>query len=148
MEQIPCVFCRIARGDLPAHCVYRSDRHVVFLDHRPLFPGHCLVVPRTHTETFLDLPVDEVGPLFGLVQRVCRAVEVGMAADGILSDAINTRVSQSVPHVHLHVIPRRKKDGLRGFFFPRYTYSGTDEMDQVRDAIAGAMADHQKEKPT
>lgn len=133
-----CTFCRIARGELDAHLVHADAAHLVFLDHRPLFAGHCLVMPRAHVETLLDLPEAAVGPLFLLVQRVSRAVERGAAADGIFN-AVNNRISQSVPHVHVHVIPRRKKDGLKGFFWPRYTYSGPAEMIEVRDAIAAAM---------
>jgi histidine triad (HIT) family protein len=133
-----CIFCRIARGDLTASVVFADDDHVVFLDHRPLFPGHCLVVPRPHLETLLDVPPERVGPLFQLVQRVSHAVEQGMAADGFFN-AANNRVSQSVPHLHVHVIPRRKKDGLKGFFWPRYAYSGEEEVERVREAIAAAM---------
>ncbi len=134
-----CIFCRIVRGDLAAPIVFADDEHVVFLDHRPLFPGHCLVVPRLHLETLLDVPAERVGPLFQLVQRVSRAVEQGMAADGFFN-AMNNRISQSVPHLHVHVIPRRKKDGLKGFFWPRYAYSGEEEMERVRATIAAAMA--------
>ena len=134
-----CTFCRIVRGELAAHVVHADEAHLAFLDHRPLFAGHVLVVPRAHVETLLDLPADQVGPLFLIVQRISRAVERGMAADGVFN-AVNNRVSQSVPHLHAHVIPRRKKDGLKGFFWPRYTYSGEEEMARVRDAIAGALA--------
>ena len=138
MSAQACVFCRIARGELPAHVVYQDEGSLVFLDHRPLFAGHCLVVPRPHVDTLLDLPPDRVGPLFLLVQRISAAVETGLGADGFFN-AVNNRVSQSVPHLHVHVIPRRKKDGLKGFFWPRYKYSGEAEMAQVRDAIAGAL---------
>jgi histidine triad (HIT) family protein len=134
-----CTFCRIARGDLPAHQVYGDDDVLAFLDHSPLFPGHTLVVPRLHVDTFIDLAPERVGPFFQVVQRVSRAVERGMEADGILN-AINNRVSQSVPHLHAHVIPRRKKDGLKGFFWPRYKYGGDEEMARIRDAIAAAIA--------
>jgi histidine triad (HIT) family protein len=134
-----CTFCRIARGEIPAHVVHADAAHLAFLDHRPLFPGHVLVMPRPHVETLPELPEADVGPLFVLVQRISRAVERGLGADGIFN-AVNNRVSQSVPHVHVHVIPRRKKDGLKGFFWPRYTYAGEEEMAKVRDAIAGAMA--------
>jgi histidine triad (HIT) family protein len=134
-----CTFCRIARGDLAAHVVHADDAHLAFLDHRPLFAGHVLVVPRAHVETLIDLPAEAVGPLFLLVQRISRAVLQGAAADGFFN-AVNNRISQSVPHLHVHVIPRRKKDGLKGFFWPRYTYSGEAEMAQVRDAIAAALA--------
>lgn len=139
MNAKECTFCRIARGDLPAHVVHADATHLAFLDHRPLFAGHVLVVPRVHVETLPDLPAEAVGPLFQLVQRLCRAVEQGMGADGVFN-AVNNRVSQSVPHLHVHVIPRRKKDGLKGFFWPRYTYSGEAEMAQTRDAIAAALA--------
>ena len=134
-----CTFCRIARGELAAHIVHADDANVVFLDHRPLFAGHCLVIPRAHLETLLDVPEGAVGSLFLLVQRVSRAVEQAAGADGFFN-AVNNRVSQSVPHLHVHVIPRRKKDGLKSFYFPRYTYSGEEEMAQVRDAIAAALA--------
>lgn len=133
-----CTFCRIARGDLPAHQVYSDDGFLAFLDHRPLFAGHVLVCPREHVDTYLDLPAERVGPLFTLVQRVSRAVERGLSADGVFN-AINNRVSQSVPHLHVHVIPRRKKDGLKGFFWPRYTYSGEDEMERVRAQIVSSL---------
>jgi histidine triad (HIT) family protein len=134
-----CTFCRIIRGEIPAHVVHADEGHLAFLDHRPLFPGHVLVVPRLHVETLVDLPEADVGPLFLVVQRISRAVERGMGAEGIFN-AINNKISQSVPHLHAHVIPRRKKDGLKGFFWPRHAYSGEEEMAKVRDAIAGAMA--------
>ena len=133
-----CTFCRIARGELGAHLVHEDEASLVFLDHRPLFPGHCLVVPRPHTDTLLELPAERVGPLFLLVQRISVAVERGLRADGIFN-AVNNRVSQSVPHLHVHVIPRRKKDGLKGFFWPRYKYAGEAEMSAVRDAIVGSL---------
>lgn len=133
-----CTFCRIARGELAAHLVHTDDEHLAFLDHRPLFPGHVLVVPRPHVETLPDLPPERVGPFFQLVQRIDRAVEQALGADGIFN-AVNNRVSQSVPHLHVHVIPRRKKDGLKGFFWPRVGYSGDEEMVRVRDAIAAAL---------
>lgn len=138
MASKECVFCRIARDDLSAHKVFEDDRFLAFLDHRPLFAGHTLVVPKAHHETLLDLPADLVGPLFLVVQRVSRAVEKGLGADGFFN-AANNRVSQSVPHLHVHVIPRRKKDGLKGFFWPRYSYSGEEEMARAREAIAGAF---------
>jgi histidine triad (HIT) family protein len=134
-----CVFCRIARGDLPAHLVHEGDDHLAFLDHRPLFAGHVLVVPRAHVETFLDLPPERVGPFFTLVQRVSAAVMQGMQAEGVFN-AMNTKISQSVPHLHAHVIPRRRKDGLKGFFWPRYEYAGEEEMERARAAIAAALA--------
>jgi histidine triad (HIT) family protein len=133
-----CTFCRIARGELAAHLVHQDDAHLAFLDHRPLFPGHVLVVPRAHHETLLDLPAEAIGPLFHLVQRISRAVEQGTGADGFFN-AVNNRVSQSVPHLHVHVVPRRKKDGLKGFFWPRHAYPGEAEMVAVRDAIVKAL---------
>jgi histidine triad (HIT) family protein len=134
-----CIFCRIIRGDMVSSEVYGDGAVLVFLDHRPLFPGHCLVVPRTHVETLVDLPPAEVAPLFSAVQRVAAAVESGLGAEGTFI-AINNRISQSVPHLHVHVVPRRKKDGLKGFFWPRHTYAGKDEMARVAEAIRQAIA--------
>jgi histidine triad (HIT) family protein len=133
-----CTFCRIVRGELSAHKVLEDDDFLAFLDHRPLFPGHCLLVPKVHWETLLDLPAPQCGPFFAHAQRLSRAVEVGLKADGFFV-AINNRVSQSVPHLHVHVIPRRKKDGLKGFFWPRHGYGGEAEMAATRAAIASAL---------
>ncbi len=141
MSDGACAFCRIVSGEIPTQVVYEDARLVAFLDHRPVFPGHCLVVPRAHVETMLDLPRAELEPLFALVQKICRAMEDGLGADGSFV-ATNNRVSQSVPHLHVHVVPRRRKDGLKGFFWPRRPYESEDEAARVaavlRDAIAAA----------
>ena len=133
-----CVFCSIVAGGTPAHVVYDDDATVAFLDLRPVFPGHVLLIPRDHHETLGDLPPALVAPLFVAAQRVGRAVEAGMEAHGSFV-AINNRVSQSVPHLHVHVVPRRRKDGLRGFFWPRQRYADEAEMAgvaaRIRDAV-------------
>jgi len=129
-----CLFCKIVAGTVAAATVWEDAATLVFLDHRPLFPGHCLVIPKMHYETLTDLPAEMVGPLFGIVRLVATAVEQAVDSDGSLV-AINNRVSQSVPHLHIHVVPRRKKDGLRGFFWPRQKYEGTAEMERVRDRL-------------
>jgi histidine triad (HIT) family protein len=116
-----CPFCAIVAGAEPGHVVLDDDVAVAFLDQRPVFPGHVLVVPRDHVETLLDLPVEALGPFFERVQRVAAAVEVALGADGSFV-AVNNRVSQSVAHLHLHVVPRHRGDGLRGFFWPRRKY--------------------------
>jgi histidine triad (HIT) family protein len=134
-----CVFCRIVSGVAPAHVVLDEADAVAFLDTRPLFPGHSLLVPRTHHETLADLPVEEVGPFFAAVQRLAAAVEEACHAAGTFV-AVNNRVSQSVPHLHVHVVPRRPKDGLRGFFWPRQRYDGDDHMTTVAAAIRSALA--------
>jgi histidine triad (HIT) family protein len=126
-----CTFCRIVAGAEPAHVVHRDALTVSFLDVRPLFPGHVLVVPIEHHETLGDLPPELVAPLFSAVQRVSVAVERGLGAAGSFV-AANNRVSQSVPHLHVHVVPRNRKDGLRGFFWPRTRYDD--------DAAAAAVA--------
>ena len=126
-----CKFCQIIAGEIPAHFVLDTDEVVAFLDHRPLFPGHTLVLPREHIETLADLPPDRVGPFFRQVQRVEVAVRTAMEAQGSFV-AENNVVSQSVPHLHVHVVPRRRKDGLRGFFWPRTKYAS--------DAQAAAVA--------
>ncbi|MDP8961048.1 MAG: HIT family protein [Actinomycetota bacterium] len=133
-----CAFCQIVAGELPAHLVLRSPGACAFLDKRPLFPGHCLVVPPDHHETLLDLPEPEVGPLFTEVRRVAAAVTEAMGAAGTLV-AINNRVSQSVAHLHVHVVPRKPRDGLRGFFWPRVRYEDDAEAADVAERIRSAL---------
>ena len=139
MKEAECKFCAVARGKLEATVVYKDDQTVAFLDHRPLFPGHCLLIPRDHVETLDDLPREQVGPFFETVQRLARAVERAMKAEGTFV-AINNRVSESVPHLHVHVVPRRKGDGLRGFFWPRTKYPDAAAEQKVAAAIRAAMA--------
>ncbi len=134
-----CVFCAIVRGEQPAHRVLEDERHVAFLDVRPLFPGHCLLVPREHHETLLDLPRDLAGPLNEATQDLARAVLAATGAAGIFT-ATNNRVSQSVPHLHVHVVPRRPKDGLRGFFWPRTRYDDHEQAAATAAAIRDALA--------
>jgi len=132
------VFCRIVAGDEPAHVVLDDEVVVAFLDRRPVFPGHVLVVPRRHVLTLTDLAPDEVGPYFQRVQWVTAAVEEALEAHGSFV-AINNTVSQSIAHLHTHVVPRRRKDGLRGFFWPRLRYADDDEMAAVAARIRGAV---------
>ncbi|HJT37710.1 MAG TPA: HIT family protein [Actinomycetota bacterium] len=134
----PDVFCSIVAGDVDAEIVYEDDVAVAFLDHRPVFLGHTLVAPRVHIETLADLPPSLVGPFFAAAQRVARAVESGLEADGSFV-AINNKVSQSVPHLHTHVVPRRRKDGLRGFFWPRQKYRDASQMAEVAALIRAAL---------
>jgi histidine triad (HIT) family protein len=134
-----CLFCKIAAGAVDAHLVGETPDAIAFLDHRPVFPGHCLVVPRAHVDTLGDLPPHAIAPLFAFVQRITRAVETGLGADGSFV-AMNNRVSQSVPHLHVHVVPRRKKDGLRGFFWPRQKYESEEAARRTRDAIRAALS--------
>jgi histidine triad (HIT) family protein len=134
-----CLFCRIARGEEPAALVLETPAVVVFLDHRPLFPGHCLVVPREHVDTLGDLPSALTAPLFDVAAAVARALEPALQAEGSFV-AVNNRVSQSVPHLHVHVVPRRKGDGLRGFFWPRGRYASEAEREDVRRRLAAALA--------
>jgi histidine triad (HIT) family protein len=132
-----CLFCAIAAGDAPASLVHEDESVVAFLDVRPVFPGHVLVVPRAHIETFPELPPDLLAPVMTVAQRLCRAVERALDAHGTFV-AMNNRVSQSVPHLHVHVVPRRRKDGLRGFFWPRTRYED-GEMDAVAGRIREAL---------
>src|ERR1044072_8846322 len=138
MKTDTCLFCRIVSGELPATVVYENDNSVAILDHRPLFPGHTLLVPREHIETLDELPAKIVGPYFEAAQGLSRAVESAMDAEGTFV-AMNNRVSQSVPHLHVHIVPRRKKDGLKGFFWPRTKYKGDEEMEEVKKKITTAM---------
>ncbi len=133
-----CTFCRILRGEIPAFLVLEDEHSVAFLDHRPLFPGHCLLIPRDHYETLMDLPRERVGPLFQNARLLAWAMEVGLGAEGSFV-AINNRVSQSVPHLHIHVVPRRKGDGLRGFFWPRQRYASEAEMNEIARRLRQAI---------
>jgi histidine triad (HIT) family protein len=133
-----CAFCRILAGDEEGSTVLDEPHAVAFLDHRPLFPGHCLLIPRHHHETIADLPADELGPFFATVQRLARAVPAAMGKPGSFV-AMNNVVSQSVPHLHVHVVPRKPKDGLRGFFWPRHKYESPEQMLEARDAIRAAL---------
>lgn len=136
-----CVFCDIVAGVIPAYFVYQSDSVLAFLDHRPLLPGHVLVVPRIHFATLGDLPTSEVGPLFVAVQRLALAVERAQHADGSFV-AVNIRISQSVPHLHVHVVPRRKGDGLFGknFQWMRRPYPSEAAIVETQHAITTALA--------
>jgi histidine triad (HIT) family protein len=133
-----CLFCRIAGGDAGATMVHEDDQTVAFLDARPVFKGHTLLVPRSHVPTLPDLPDDLLGPFFGTGRRLSVAVRDAMEAEGTFV-AINNVVSQSVPHLHLHVVPRRPKDGLRGFFWPRTRYDGPEEMEAIASSIRSAL---------
>lgn len=135
-----CVFCSIVSGELPGHEVFRSEKVVAFLDRAPVFLGHILVVPVSHVETLGDLPEAEVGPFMSVVRRLAVSAEdpLGLAADGTFV-AVNNRVSQSVPHLHAHVVPRRRKDGLRGFFWPRVRYESEEQMIQFAALIRSSV---------
>jgi histidine triad (HIT) family protein len=135
-----CAFCRIISSEVSARLVFEDEISLAFLDHRPVFPGHCLLIPKDHFETLTDLPAQLIGPFFKNAQLLNRAVESALEAHGTFV-AINNRVSQSVPHLHIHVVPRRRKDGLKGFFWPRYPYKSEEEADAVQSAIRRATED-------
>ncbi len=126
-------------GEASAEVVLDDEGFVAFLDARPLFPGHALLVPRVHRETLVDLDAEMVGPLFGRARRLARAMQDGLDATGSFV-ACNNRVSQSVPHLHVHVVPRTPKDGLRGFFWPRQRYADDDHRSDVAAALRAALA--------
>jgi histidine triad (HIT) family protein len=136
-----CVFCDIVAGAVPACTVFEDAAVMAFLDHRPLLPGHVLVIPKVHYETLGDLPAAEVGPYFLVVQRLAIAVEESLNADGSFV-AANIRISQSVPHLHVHVVPRRKGDGLFGknFQWIRHPYPSEAAMVETQRAIQSALA--------
>ena len=134
-----CTFCRIRDGGLAASVVLDEPGTLAFLDHRPLFPGHVLVIPREHRVSLPDVPAGELATLFEAVQRLAAALPAAMGAQGSFV-AANNVVSQSVPHLHVHVVPRTKGDGLRGFFWPRRRYSGSEEMEETAERIRTAVA--------
>lgn len=133
-----CVFCRIASETAPAEIVHRDEHSVAFLDVHPVFPGHVLLCPREHYETLADLPVELAGPMLRSAQLLARAVEAAAEAEGTFV-AINNRVSQTVPHLHIHIVPRRRRDGLKGFFWPRQGYRDDASREAMRKAIEREM---------
>jgi len=137
-----CIFDQIIANRIPSYRVYEDDTTLAFLDHRPLLPGHVLLVPKTHYETFADLPAEGVGPLFLAAQRLARAVETGLSADGSFV-AINIKISQSVPHLHVHIVPRRKGDGLFGknLQWMRRPYPSEAAIVETQRAIQAALQD-------
>jgi histidine triad (HIT) family protein len=130
------------RGETASRVVYEDEISFSFLDHRPLFPGHCLLVTREHIETLSDLPVSLIKPFFANTQLLARAVERGLLVDGTFV-AINNRVSQSVPHLHVHIVPRRRKDGLKGFFWPRQSYRDEEHLTKVQESLRAAISEIQ-----
>ena len=134
-----CRFCKIVAGDEPSHVVFEDERTLAFLDNRPLFPGHSLLVPREHVETLGDLPDDLLSPLFESARLLSVAIPKAMRKPGSFV-AMNNVVSQSVPHLHVHVVPRKPKDGLRGFFWPRTKYESEDQMREVAERVRRAVA--------
>ena len=134
----PCAFCAIVRGEAPAAIVLETPEVVAFLDHRPVFPGHILLMPRAHVGTLDELPDALVAPLFTAARRLSVAVQRALGAGGTFV-AVNNRISQSVPHLHVHVVPRRAKDGLRGFFWPRQRYESDAALAATQSAIRAAL---------
>jgi histidine triad (HIT) family protein len=135
----------VIQGAVESYVVFEDAVSVAFLDHRPIFPGHCLLVPKTHYETLLDVPAPLLAPLFANVQLLAQAMETGLQAEGSFV-AINTRVSQSVPHLHVHVVPRRRHDGLRGFFWPQQRYEDTAAIIKIQTQLRSAIAALQSRK--
>ncbi len=144
MTAAECVFCKIVDGRVDGPIVFEDDSTLAFLDHRPLFPGHTLVIPKQHFETLVDLPSAMVPTFFRNVQMLSRAVERALDAEGTFV-AMNNRVSQSVPHLHVHVVPRRKKDGLKGFFWPRTKYSDEQELNHVKSRLRSVIGELKNE---
>jgi histidine triad (HIT) family protein len=136
MASANCRFCEVAKN--AGYVVFEDELSIAFLDYRPLFIGHTLLIPKAHYETLADLPPELVGPFFANVQLLARAVEQAMEAEGSFV-AINNKVSQSVPHLHVHIVPRRRKDGLRGFFWPRLAHPEPEDMQRAQEAIRKAL---------
>jgi histidine triad (HIT) family protein len=138
-EVKPCRFCAIVRGEAPAVIVYEDGDVMAFLDRRPLFPGHILLVPREHVATLADLQDSLLAPLFSGARLLARAIEEALEAEGTFV-AMNNRVSQSIPHLHIHIVPRRRHDGLKGFFWPRHPYPDEAEAGRIGALIRSAIA--------
>ena len=135
----PCTFCQIVSGEEPASVVHQDSVSLAFLDRRPLFPGHCLLIPKTHVATLPELASESIGPLFANARLLAASVTTALQAEGTFV-AINNTVSQSVPHLHIHIVPRRRGDGLRGFFWPRNPYHDQQHLRQVQQDLITAIA--------
>ena len=133
----PCQFCRIVAGEVRANIIFEDAISLAFLDYRPLFPGHCLLITKQHFRTLLDLPRDLIGPLFSNAQLLAGTVQRVMDADGSFV-GMNNIVSQSVPHFHIHIVPRKKGDGLRGFFWPRQKMT-EEALQALQKRLADAL---------
>ena len=133
-----CVFCQIASGEVPASIVFEDEQTLAFLDYRPLFPGHVLLIPRAHTDSLVDVVPELWSQMSANAKLLALAVERGLKAQGSFL-AVNNRVSQSVPHLHIHVVPRTKGDGLKGFFWPRRKYRDSGHMEEVRSLVARSI---------
>ena len=132
-----CAFCQVLAHGPDAHIIFEDAISLAFLDHRPLFPGHCLLIPKQHYETLIDLPEKLIGPLFTNAQFLSKNIQETMKAEGSFV-AMNNVVSQSVPHFHIHIVPRSRGDGLRGFFWPRQKMS-EEELRSVQKALVDAI---------
>jgi len=139
VTNLDCPFCKIIRSETQSYNVFEDDISLAFLDKRPLFPGHSLLIPKSHYETLIDLPASLVAPLFQNAQLLAHAIERGLQAEGTFV-AINNRVSQSVPHVHIHIVPRHKKDGLKGFFWPRQHYKDEATILSIQSTLRTTIA--------
>ncbi len=133
-----CTFCDIVNGDIDAYVVFEDDHTTTFLDRRPLFPGHCLLIPKVHYETISELPTELIQPVFENVRFISDVIKLTFTSEGTFI-AVNNKVSQSVPHMHVHIVPRNRKDGLKGFFWPRNPYKDPQHMldtaNKIREII-------------
>jgi histidine triad (HIT) family protein len=133
-----CSFCKISKKEAFANIIFEDSQIISFLDNKPIFPGHCLVIPKIHIENFESTPLLIVHHVFEIVQKISKAVEIALKAEGTFI-AINNKISQSVPHLHIHVVPRRYKDGLKGFFWPRHPYQSIEHIYEVQHLIIAEL---------
>ena len=143
-DQNNCIFCKIVNRSAAGFIVFEDEISMAFLDIRPLFPGHCLLVPKTHYTTLTDLPDHLVPPLFANARFLARAVQEACASEGTFV-AMNNTVSQSVPHLHVHIVPRNRKDGLKGFFWPRNKYTGEEHIQNTQSMLINKIQQLQKD---